>query len=155
MKFTDYEVVLSEIPDEITLAINISNCPYHCSGCHSPHLWKDIGTEMTVGNLKELIDRNKGITCVAFMGGPIREVATASFIIHHYYPKLKTAWYTGSSALPILLNDLNYIKIGRYIEEMGPLNNPNTNQRLYKIDKLSNGFKGVQDITPRLWKNLK
>ena len=155
MKFTDYEVVLSEIPDEITLAINISNCPYHCPGCHSPHLWKDIGTVISPEELIKLIERNKGITCVAFMGGPFKEVKLASNFIHRTYPELKTAWYTGSSALPILWNNLDYIKIGRYIEEMGPLNNPRTNQRLYKIDKLSNGFKGVQDITTRLWKNLK
>jgi hypothetical protein len=25
--------------------------------------------------------------------------------------------------------------------------------RLYKIDKLESGFKGVMDITPKLWKN--
>ena len=48
---------------------------------------------------------------------------------------------------------LDYIKIGRYIASMGPLSSPTTNQKLYKIDPLINGFKGMQDITPRLWKN--
>jgi len=155
MKFTEYEVVLSEIPDEITLAINISNCPYHCKGCHSPHLWKDIGLELTAPLLYQMIKRNSGITCVAFMGGPFEEVRAWSLWIHIWFPELKTAWYTGSSALPIAENTLDYIKIGRYIEECGPLTNPNTNQRLYKIDKLEKGFKGVQDITSKLWKNLK
>ena len=155
MKFTDYEVVLAEIPDEITLAINISNCPYHCKGCHSPHLWEDIGIELTAPLLYQMIKRSKGITCVAFMGGPFEEIQAWSLWIHIWFPELKTAWYTGSSALPIRENTLDYIKIGRYVEELGPLNNPNTNQRLYKIDKLEKGFKGVQDITPRLWKNLK
>jgi len=73
-------------------------------------------------------------------------------LIHAVYPNLKTAWYTGSSALPIYWNNLDYIKIGRYIAEQGPLNNPNTNQRLYKIVPLIGGFKGVEDITSRLWK---
>lgn len=156
MKYVEFEVVLSEIPDEITLAINISGCNYHCKGCHSPHLWRDIGTVLTPWELKRLIEANKGITCVSFMGGPFNEVSVASDFVHHVFPELKTAWYTGSSALPIYKNSLDYIKIGRYIEELGPLNNPNTNQRLYKIDKLKySGFKGVQDITPRLWKNIK
>ena len=156
MKFTDYEVVLAEIPDEITLAINISNCPYHCKGCHSPHLWKDIGMELTASLLYQMIKRNPGISCVAFMGGPYEEVRAWSLWIHIWIPELKTAWYTGSSALPISENTFDYIKIGKYIEELGPLNNPKTNQRLYKIDKLEYpGFKGVQDITSRLWKNLK
>ena len=152
MKYVDYEVVLREIPDEITLAINISNCPYHCEGCHSPHLWEDIGTTITPMELVNLIDFNKGITCVAFMGGPFEEVNSASNFIHLVYPELKTAWYTGSSALPIEEYSLDYIKIGRYMKSKGPLNVPTTNQRLYKIDKLNEqGFKGLQDITSRLW----
>lgn len=156
MKFVDYEVVLAEIPDEITLAINISNCPYHCKGCHSPHLWKDIGIPLTPWNLVQIIDSNKGITCVAFMGGPFNEVKLASYFVHHVYPNLKTAWYTGSSVLPIDWYDFDYIKIGPYIEELGPLNNPNTNQRLYKLDKLSfSGFRGMQNLTSKLWKSLK
>lgn len=154
MKFTEYEVVLREIPDEITLAINISNCPYHCKGCHSPHLWEDIGLELTAPLLYQMIERNKGITCVCFMGGPFEEVRVWSLWIKLMYPNLKTGWYTGSSALPISENTLDYIKIGRYISDCGPLNNPKTNQRLYKIDFLGyGGFKGVQDITPKLWKN--
>ena len=153
MKFTESEVVLREIPDEITLAINISNCPYHCPGCHSPHLWEDIGLELTAPLLYQMIERNKGITCVAFMGGPFNEVQAWSLWIHMMFPKLKTAWYTGSSALPIFENTLDYIKIGRYIAELGPLSSPTTNQKLYKIDHLINGFKGLQNITPRLWKN--
>jgi len=153
MKFTEYEVVLREIPDEITLAINISNCPYHCKGCHSPHLWEDIGMELTAPLLYQMIQRNKGITCVAFMGGPFIEVQAWSLWIHIWFPELKTAWYTGSSALPIYENTLNYIKIGKYIEELGPLNSPTTNQRLYRFDPLINGFKGIVNITPKLWKN--
>lgn len=156
MKFTEYEVVLSEIPDEITLAINISNCPYHCEGCHSPHLWKDIGKELTPPMLYQIIKRNIGITCVCFMGGDIKDVIPRSKWIHEVFPHLKTGWYTGSPVLPIYEHTLNYIKIGRYIQDLGPLNNPNTNQRLYKIDDLGHGgFKGMENITPRLWKNLK
>lgn len=154
MKLVEFEVVLREIPDEITLALNISNCPYHCKGCHSPHLWRDIGTELTAPILHKLITIHNGITCVCFMGGPYEEVRAWSLWIKFVFPGLKTAWYTGASALPISENTLDYIKLGRYIEECGPLNNPKTNQRLYKIDNLGfGGFKGVQNITPKLWKN--
>lgn len=154
MKFVEYEIVLREIPDEITLAINISNCPYHCKECHSSHLWEDIGLELTAPLLYQMIQRSKGITCVCFMGGPFEEIRAWSLWIHLMFPKLKTAWYTGSSALPIMENTLDYIKIGRYIAECGPLNDSRTNQRLYKIDNLGHGgFKGVQNITSKLWKN--
>ena len=69
LKYTDTEIVFREIPDEITLAINISGCPIHCPDCHSKELWQDIGEELTEEKLCSLIEENKGITCVCFMGG--------------------------------------------------------------------------------------
>ena len=69
LKFVDTKVVFQEIPDEVTLAINISNCPCHCEDCHSSYLAEDIGETLTTDKLRKLIDNNKGISCVAFMGG--------------------------------------------------------------------------------------
>ena len=69
LKYVDTLVTFSEIPDEITLCINISNCPCHCKGCHSSYLAEDIGEELNISTLRELINNNKGITCVSFMGG--------------------------------------------------------------------------------------
>ena len=43
LKYVNTDIVFQEIPDEVTLAINISNCPCHCPGCHSHYLWEDIG----------------------------------------------------------------------------------------------------------------
>ena len=36
-------VVMEEIPDKVTLAVDISNCTGLCEGCHSPFLRKDVG----------------------------------------------------------------------------------------------------------------
>ena len=69
IKYTDIAVTFAEVPDEISLCINISNCPNHCKGCHSAYLADDLGSELTISALKGMIERNKGITCVAFMGG--------------------------------------------------------------------------------------
>ena len=41
LKYFDVAETLSEFPDEITLCINISNCPCHCKGCHSPLLQQE------------------------------------------------------------------------------------------------------------------
>ena len=38
LKYVNTGVVFQEIPDEVTLAINISNCPCHCPGCHSHYV---------------------------------------------------------------------------------------------------------------------
>ena len=43
LKYVDAKVVFAEVPDEVTLAINISNCPCQCKGCHSSYLAQDIG----------------------------------------------------------------------------------------------------------------
>ena len=69
LKYVDTLVGFAEIPDEITLCINISNCPCHCEGCHSSYLAQDIGEPLDLQHLTNLIDSNKGITCVCIMGG--------------------------------------------------------------------------------------
>ena len=69
MKYVDTLVSFSEIPDEITLCINISNCPNKCKGCHSPWLQENIGIELNNYELYDIINKNSGISCVCFMGG--------------------------------------------------------------------------------------
>lgn len=40
LKYVNTDIVFQEFPDEVTLAINLSNCPCHCPGCHSSYLWE-------------------------------------------------------------------------------------------------------------------
>ena len=56
MKYTDTQIGFQEFPDEISLLINISNCPFHCPGCHSPELWEDVGTELNYDEVEKLIN---------------------------------------------------------------------------------------------------
>ena len=139
LKFVDTLVSFQEVPDEITLCINISNCPCHCEGCHSPYLAEDIGTELTWDELEKLIKNNIGISCVCFMGGdscPDYIEQLASFITYQSWYPLKVAWYSGKSSIP---NDLdislfNYIKVGPYIPKLGGLDSETTNQIMYKVE---------------------
>lgn len=160
LKYTTSRVVFREIPDEITLAINISGCPIHCPDCHSKELWEDIGTNLSERALNKLIVENPGITCVAFMGGDNNpeEIKLLSKFIKINYPKLKIAWYSGRDIVPSdYFNYLNYLKLGPYISSKGPLDNPNTNQRLYKLSNkvilTSEGkpMKLMEDITDKFW----
>ena len=89
------------------------------------------------------------------MGGdsdPCLVNVLASYI-KHTYPKLKVAWYSGRQELSknIMLENFDYIKLGPYSEELGPLNNKTTNQRMYKIMKQNNNYELV-DITNKFWK---
>lgn len=156
LKYVDTAVTFAEIPDEITLCINISNCPIHCKGCHSKHLWKNIGTPLTYDSLKELVRNNQGITCVCFMGGDsdpkeINKLAASLMLASDILP-IKVAWYSGRQRLSskIDLFWFNYIKLGPYIKERGPINNPNTNQKLFEIKETK-----MENITDKFWKSVK
>ena len=161
IKYTNAEVVFQEIPDEITLAINLSNCPIHCPDCHSKELWKNIGTDLTFSELSKLIDNNPGISCVCFMGGDAEPdtITILAELIKAKYPNLKVGWYSGQSVFPYYdLESFDYIKIGPFIKEKGGLNNPNTNQKLYRkdlfIEETSHKLVGGWiDITHKFWKN--
>ena len=157
IKYYNSMVVFEEIPNEITLAINITNCPCHCKGCHSQFLWEDIGTELTFDELKRLISENDGITCVCFMGGDanpseINKLAEMK-LNDPQLGNIKVAWYSGKDELSkdIDLELFDYIKIGRYDEECGGLDKRTTNQRLYKVE--TGGEKYVlKNITHLFWK---
>lgn len=160
LKYTDTQVTFSEVPDEVALCINLSNCPFHCPACHSKELWEDIGTPLTVGSLIDLIEQNKGITCVCFMGGDsdLEELYRMFLFLPMLYKNLKIAWYTGRNEIPKdVPNCLDYIKIGPYIEECGPINNPNTNQRFYTRGSAMKKMDVSQDMwydtTDKFWSN--
>lgn len=153
LKYVDTLVSFQEIPDEISLCINISNCPNNCPGCHSAYLKDDIGTPLTYTELMRILKDIRGITCVCFMGGdkePWEIQRLAQFVKEK---GLKVAWYSGKQELheDIRLANFDYVKLGPYIEELGPLTSSTTNQVMYKIDHLADK-PFIVDITSRFWK---
>ena len=159
VKYYNAMVVFEEIPNEITLAINITNCPCHCKGCHSKFLWEDKGISLTTEELDLLIDKNDGITTVCFMGGDAEpEIINVLAEYVHEIRHLKVGWYSGRDAYykNIDFNYFDYVKLGHYDEELGGLNKETTNQRLFKIthEKLEDGVKKLsfEDITSKFWK---
>jgi anaerobic ribonucleoside-triphosphate reductase activating protein len=160
LKYVDTLVSFSEIPDEISLCINISNCPNNCKGCHSAYLKGDIGEELNVISLYDIIKANAGVTCVCFMGGDQNPklINDLAFAVHLLQDKPReVAWYSGSETIhkDIALELFTYIKIGPYIEELGPLTNPNTNQKMYKVTQDQDSNITLTDITYKFWKNDK
>lgn len=159
LKYVNYDITFQEIPDEITLCINISNCPCHCKGCHSSYLAEDIGEKLTLDKIYKLIENNEGITCICFMGGDSspKEIDMFARCIKDLYD-IKVAWYSGRQELNkyINLKCFDFIKLGPYIEEFGPLNSKTTNQRMYKVvtDNYEDGTSGYElvDITNKFWK---
>lgn len=153
LKYLNTQVTFAEVPDEITLCINITGCKNGCKDCHSSYLAQDIGKPLNKSSLSELIEGNKGVSCVSFMGGDsdaIHLVALASWVKTHTH--LKVAWYSGRQELAGIvarqLQWFDFIKLGPYKEEFGPLNSRTTNQRFYKVSG-----KELVDITNKFWKH--
>lgn len=141
MKYLNSAVVFKEIPNEISLAINITQCPHHCKGCHSPELREDIGYDLTIDVIRELVEKNNGITCLLFMGGDgdMDRLFELNEEFRKEFPNLKSAWYTGYDYhnfvffnMMYRLKEFDYIKIGPYIEELGPINKETSNQIMLK-----------------------
>ncbi len=153
VKYYNYDIVFAEFPDETTLALNISGCPNRCPGCHSPHLQNDCGQPLDEQAIKELLDcYGTAITCVGFMGGDAQpaEIERLAAFIRQVRPELRIGWYSGRSELPdgIRAEQFDYIKLGPWIETLGPLTSPTTNQRLYRIH--SDGTR--EDMTARFFR---
>ena len=152
LKYVNTGIVFQEIPDEVTLAINISNCPCHCPGCHSHYLWEDVGLPLNPEAIDDFVRKcGPCLTCIAFMGGDCdpKGVDQLAQYVHEEYPQLRVAWYSGRTIISSAINkdDFDYIKIGPYIKHLGPLKKPTTNQRLYR----NKGDGEFEDITSRFW----
>lgn len=153
LKFASYSIVCEELPDEVSLAINISGCPRRCEGCHSKYLWKYRGRLLSQ-YIDELLDEYEGlITCVVFMGGDQNIDELKEHCANVRRRGLKVCIYSGGDTIYPLWSfiagrSVDYIKIGRYIEELGGLNSAKTNQRMYKIH--GNGY--LESITKKFQK---
>ena len=140
LRYSNYNIVFQEVPGEVTLAVNLSGCPNGCKGCHSPYLQQNVGEVFNEYVLDVLLDKyGNSVTCICFMGGDSDpcEVERLSEIIHiKSNGNIKTGWYSGKSNLPanVSILNFNYIKLGPYIEKLGGLNSPETNQRFYGIE---------------------
>ncbi len=149
LRYADYDIVFQEVPDETTLALNLSGCPHRCKGCHSPHLWKETGEELTEAALDKLLATYPYCTCVGLMGGDGDLSAVQRMAQYIHARGLRVAWYTGLCQLPnnVDFNNFDFIKVGPYIEALGGLKSKLTNQRFYEVQ---NGQ--LIDHTNRFWR---
>lgn len=157
LKYDNYAITFSEFPNEISLYITITNCPIHCPGCNSKHLWKDTGKKLDWSSLNALIHSNNGITAVCLGGGDNspKEIDKLAWHIKRS-TNLKVCWYSGQDSISKYIDVRNFdaIKIGHF--NGIPINNPDTNQRFYNL-KCFDGEDGegcveLIDNTKLFWK---
>ena len=156
-------VVLEEIPDKVSLAVDITRCRGNCTGCHSPFLRTDIGEELTPEIVKALIADNFGVNCFLFLGegDDVETLVSLSGAVRE--AGLAAAVYSGRNEVEdAVWQAFDFVKLGPYIPERGPLDSPSTNQRLYAAvrpgDDPSREETSVhagrlfRDITSRFWR---
>ena len=92
--------------------------------------------------------------------GDIKDICRILFYIKYNFPNYKLCWYSGKNynfivkktTFSKIISKLDYIKTGPYIKKFGGLDNPNTNQRFYKIEKKDN-VSLLFDITKVFYEN--
>lgn len=137
MRFFKREVVMQEVPGEISLCYFICGCPLHCQGCHSSFTWNEkTGFVLDKNEYANQIDRYKGyISCVLFMGGEWHEDELEEMLRIAKQKGLKTALYTGLETVSeSIKRQLNYLKTGPWIERLGGLTSAVTNQQLVNLE---------------------
>ena len=156
LKFYGYSIVFREVPNEISLSLNISECPHHCDGCHSDYLSKSIG-DYVDEKLNDILNIYKdNITCVCFMGGDQHMDNLLYWLkkIKKDYG-LKTCVYTGANNKEIFESCfpyLDYLKIGSYKKKLGGLSSKKTNQVFYRISKTDNNSYLFENLNHLFWK---
>ena len=116
LKVYNYDIVFQEIPDEVTIAVNLTGCPVHCPGCHSPHLWEDIGVPLDEVLLRRIYREYAGeVTCICLMGGDADPAAVEKLCAYiKQEMHLRSGWWSGrdyrTSAAALCHYD--YIKTG-------------------------------------------
>jgi anaerobic ribonucleoside-triphosphate reductase activating protein len=140
MKYYSYDIILQEVPNEISLSFSITGCNLMCVGCHSAHLWKkDSGLHLDENEFKEIIYKYKDfITCIVFMGGEwYKEELINLLKISKTVFNLKTCLYSGLDDVDDKIKEqLTFLKTGKWDRNLGGLDSLKTNQRF--IDVVNN-----------------
>jgi anaerobic ribonucleoside-triphosphate reductase activating protein len=136
MNYYDLQVVLQEVPGEISLCFSITGCRLNCEGCHSSFLRKnENGNPLTDEVYNTLLKKYKGFaSCVLFMGGEWHPEKLANFLQIANDHQFKTCLYTGEEKIPdTILKNLTWVKTGRWISKLGALESEKTNQRFIEV----------------------
>ena len=138
-------ITLSEIPGKTALIVEFANCQQRCPGCHSQHLW-DPGESLNISEILTHIDStlSEDINCILLMGGTTNGITleTLKKLVEAIYRRfgIPVAIYSGLPEEETRMSEmatwygLDFLKTGDYREDRGGLEDPKSNQKLYKKD---------------------
>ena len=152
LKYAEIALSYREVPNEISLCIYLSGCKQNCENCHYLELKQIDYGEWLHLHYTDIIDLYlTQATCVCFLGegqGSKAEIEELSqYAVYANKLGLKTGLYCGRDAIiEPWMERFDYLKLGSYQPNFGPLDAPSTNQRMYR--KSENGY---IDITSMFW----
>ena len=149
--------VFEEFPNEVTVALNISNCIGMCEECSEPWLREDSGRELPDEFIQEILDEHQDSTVFGLMGGDSdhEDVKRIADYVHKH-SNMKVGIYSGLEYLDLdLVPYIDLYKIGRWIPpkgkvaewwktNCGPLVFPFSNQLLF--EKIGNKLVNVTSL---------
>ena len=152
LRYIDFGLSHMEVPGEASICIYITGCPNCCPDCHYPELQLQDFGEPLEENIDTIIAFYKPVaTCVCFLGEGKAEVYERHELMNYAQKAhdigLKCCLYSGRDTdIESWMQVFDFIKVGRYRKDRGPISSPYTNQRMYM-----NGESGYVDITREFW----
>lgn len=165
------DITFNELPDKMAYAIELGACRQHCIGCHSPELQKEDVALTTIDDIldeaQEAIDA--GANAIVVMGGTNNcHITNESLIVllRNLSYIAPTGLYSGSDdedldKMLAVEGYCTWLKTGNYMEALGGLESPRTNQRFYYIlsccvldgqDNVTSIHHSFVDETHKFWK---
>jgi anaerobic ribonucleoside-triphosphate reductase activating protein len=141
MFYYDFQIVLQEVPGEISLCFSICGCKLECKGCHSSYLWKEQnGKILLINTYLETLNIYKDYaSCILFMGGEWQSKELIEFLKIAKHKNFKTCLYTGEESVPKdISNELTFLKTGQWKKELGGLESEITNQNFTDVKQNKN-----------------
>lgn len=167
------DITFNELPDKMAYAIELGACKRHCVGCHSPELQEeDAPLTSLLDILEEAQDAiDAGANAIVVMGGTNNKHITEESLIALLQDLSDIApvgIYSGSEdeerdKMIALEGHCTWLKTGPYMDTLGGLESPRTNQRFYRItttyrldaqDNLVDVRPCFLDETHKFWKRV-
>ncbi len=143
------QVVMQEVPGEISLLFSITGCDVGCKACHSTELWnEEYGEPLSEERYRAYLNQYRGfVSCILFFGGEWQPKQLSEYLALAKTMGFKTCLYTGRERVAREIHaQLDYLKTGEFDHQVGGLDSPDTNQKFYDLaqNKIIN-YKFIND----------